>query len=64
MTLWLSTENQYVPIGSRLVHMCIAYDGETYAWLNELGSFRASMNDEYPANFYDDELEVIPRKCK
>jgi len=57
-TLYSSIEQRYVPIGSKYVHMCIFYDGETYLWLNEEGFFSAKTNDSTSEHFAYDYMLV------
>jgi len=59
--IYSTIKRKWVPVGSRLIHMCISYDDDTLSWLNEKGLFYASANDlfhkfgrYYPAS-------VIPR---
>jgi hypothetical protein len=40
-----SVEDEWVPIGRELTHLCVSCDEKTYAWLNEKGLFLASVGD-------------------
>jgi len=60
--LWSSIEKDWVPIGSKYVHLCIANDSEMYSWLNEKGVFKARTDD---AQFRSPEFpyrKVVPRQ--
>ena len=61
-TLWSRIENSYVPIGSNLVHICVAVDDEAYSWLNEKGLFHACKHDciVFHNHVY---VSYIPFKC-
>jgi len=43
--LWSMIEDCWVPIGSKLIHLCINVDinNDVVTWLNEKGCFRAQM---------------------
>jgi hypothetical protein len=43
--VWSSIEGRHVLIGSNLVHLCIAYDGERITWINHKGLFNMHVND-------------------
>jgi hypothetical protein len=47
--LWSSMEDNWVPIGPELTHLCVFRDGKTITWLNEKGLFHASVDDIAPA---------------
>ena len=47
--LWSSVTKSWCQIGSNLVHICIACDGETITWLNSKGLFHAYV-DDWPHN--------------
>ena len=44
-TLWSNVLHRYVPIGSLHVHVLVAFDEVKYAWVSELGTWRALKSD-------------------
>jgi len=59
--LYSTIEQDYVPIGSGLVHVCVERDNETYSWLNEDGLFRASVDDTVSSKDSPGSRWVVPR---
>lgn len=45
-TLWSSTMNCWVPIGSSFIHTLVSLDKNRIMWMNEKGLFHAHVNDD------------------
>jgi len=68
-TLWSTIENKFVPIGSEMIHACVACDSIAYAWYNKKGLFRARFSDTPYRPHSKSRIEllgyrVIPRERK
>jgi len=61
--LWSTIDNEWVPIGRNLVHMCIDIDSKKYSWLNKKGLFRAYIDDHAGEISPHQVLAVFPRVC-
>ena len=62
-TLWSSTEERFVPIGSEMFHFLVSINDETFSWLNEKGLFHACVGDTDPSVFFSRPGPVVPRVC-
>jgi len=62
--LYSSIENEWVPIGSNLVHMCVRCENRHFTWLNEKGAFNANYLDDRALGSRSEQPRVIPRKAR
>lgn len=60
-TLWSSTEERFVPIGSEMVHCLVSINDETFSWLNEKGLFHACVGDTRRGTGAGRVWRVVPR---
>jgi hypothetical protein len=60
--VWSSVEENYVPIGRELTHLCISCEGEIITWLNEKGVFSACVDDTTIHGKDWTRYVVVPRK--
>lgn len=63
-TLWSSTMNHYVPIGSSLVHTLVSIDDGQITWVNEEGCFHARVDDTSVTPSQTIRGHVVPRTCR
>jgi len=56
-SFWSLSAKNFVPIGSKYVHMVVAYDGDKIVWYNKLGLHSASFDQ-----FHQVSYRVFPRK--
>lgn len=61
--LWSTLMKQWVPIGSKLIHILVSIDGKKITWLNEKGCFHARVNDTGLTDHTGRLFGVLPRAC-
>jgi hypothetical protein len=59
--MWSTIDKRYVPIGSDMIHLCIACDGKTITWLNQEGLFRARVDDGTNCRYVAFYNKIVPR---
>lgn len=60
-TLWSSVMERFVPVGSKMAHLLVLVNDETFSWLNEKGLFHARMDDVALSPAPSPVWAVVPR---